>query len=144
MNLLEISSYLFRHLREFPGDLTCMCGSANLYNFANVTWVPMLNTTRGIEKPPGTIQLLRALKMLYLEWWETISNTFFLCTCSCKQESFTTGALGRSCYKISEAVRHMAGRDTGPTAHFSHEISQLYGKPCNFLAKLLWASFFFI
>ena len=58
----------------------------------------MLNTTRGIEKTPGTIQLLRALKMLYLEWWETISNTFFLCTCSCKQESFTTGALGRSCY----------------------------------------------
>ena len=74
-----------------------MCGSANLYNFASVTWVPMLNTTRGTEKPPGTIQLLRALNMLYLEWWETISNTFFLCTCSCKQESFTTGALGRSC-----------------------------------------------
>ena len=94
MNLLEISSYLFRDLREFPGDLTCMCGPANLYNFASV---PMLNTTRGIEKTPGTIQLLRALKMLYLEWWETISNTFFLCTCSCKQESFTTGALGRSC-----------------------------------------------
>ena len=46
MNLLEISSYLFRDLREFPGDLTCMCGSANLYNFASVTWVPMLNTTR--------------------------------------------------------------------------------------------------
>ena len=67
MNLLEISPYLFRDLREFPGDLTCMCGSANLYNFASVTWVPMLNTTRGIEKPPGTIQLLRALKMLYLE-----------------------------------------------------------------------------
>ena len=76
MNLLEISSYLFRDLREFPGHLTCMCGSVNLYNFASVTWVPMLNTTRGIGNPPGTIQLLRALKMLYLEWWETISNIF--------------------------------------------------------------------
>ena len=29
----------------------------------------MLNTTRGIEKPPRTIQLLRDLKMLYLEWY---------------------------------------------------------------------------
>ena len=72
--------------------------TVNLCNFASV---PMLNTTRGIEKTPGTIQLLRALKMLYLEWWETISNTFFLCTCSCKQESFTTGALGRSCYIVA-------------------------------------------
>ena len=103
MNSLEISSYLFRDLREFPGDLTCMCGSANLYNFASVTWVPMLNTTRGTEKTPGTIQLLRALNMLYLEWWETISNTFFLCTCSCKQKSFTTGALGRSCLLLEPA-----------------------------------------
>ena len=39
MNLLEISSYLFRQLREFPGDLTCMCGSANLHNFASVTYM---------------------------------------------------------------------------------------------------------
>ena len=90
-------------LNLFSRWLTCMCVSANLYNFASVTWVPMLNTTRGTEKPPGTIQLLRALNMLYLEWWETISNTFFLCTCSCKQESFTTGALGRSCYMLLTA-----------------------------------------
>ena len=66
MNLSEISSYLFRDLREFPGDLTCMCGSANLYNFASVTWVPMLNTTRGIEKPPGTTPPSKSLASLWL------------------------------------------------------------------------------